>query len=133
MSNWITKWKLFLVTLGIVSCSTMLPSLLVMQFCLIHFNLCSIDGCNSLHCGCYQGQWAIFGANKRPEWSTLKWGLCQSSIPYFDYPGEELCSLLNLANVTTGKGLLELAKANARPLEDFVAEKYNTKEYLRGF
>ena len=28
MSNWITKWKMFLVMLGIVSCSTMLPSLL---------------------------------------------------------------------------------------------------------
>ncbi|KAK4595608.1 hypothetical protein RGQ29_013905 [Quercus rubra] len=51
----------------------------------------------------------------------------------FDYPEEELCSLLDLTNVTTGKGLLELAKANTHPLEVFVAEKYNTKEYLRGF
>ncbi|KAF3967025.1 hypothetical protein CMV_008918 [Castanea mollissima] len=51
----------------------------------------------------------------------------------FDYPEEELCSLLNLTNVTTGKDLLELAIANVHPLEVFVAEKYNTKEYLRGF
>ncbi|KAL0006141.1 hypothetical protein SO802_013702 [Lithocarpus litseifolius] len=51
----------------------------------------------------------------------------------FDYPEEELCSLLNLTNVTIGKGLLELGIANAHPLEVFVAEKYNTKEYLRGF
>ncbi|KAM4108177.1 hypothetical protein ACB094_03G025600 [Castanea mollissima] len=34
---------------------------------------------------------------------------------------------------TTGKGLLELAIANVHPLEVFAAEKYNTKEYLRGF
>nr|POE59467.1 gtp-binding protein sar2 [Quercus suber] len=36
----------------------------------------------------------------------------------FDYPEEALCSLLDLTNATTGKGLtLELAKANAHPLE----------------
>ncbi|XP_075656507.1 GTP-binding protein SAR2-like isoform X2 [Castanea sativa] len=55
------------------------------------------------------------------------------TTPSFGYTKEELCSLLDLASVTTGMGLLELAKANAHPLEVFVAEKYNTTEYLRGF
>ncbi|KAF3967027.1 hypothetical protein ACB098_03G025500 [Castanea mollissima] len=47
-------------------------------------------------------------------------------------PEEELCSLLNLTN-TTGKGRVDLAVANARPLEVFVAESYNKKQYLDGF
>ncbi|KAK7850172.1 gtp-binding protein sar1a [Quercus suber] len=48
-------------------------------------------------------------------------------------PEEELCSLLNLTNITTGKGRVDLAVANARPLEVFVAESYNKKQYLDGF
>ncbi|KAM3704702.1 hypothetical protein ACJW31_03G025400 [Castanea mollissima] len=47
-------------------------------------------------------------------------------------PEEELCSLLDLTN-TTGKGRIDLAVANARPLEVFVAESYNKKQYLDGF
>lgn len=48
-------------------------------------------------------------------------------------PEEELCSLLDLTNITTGKGRVDLAVANARPLEVFVAESYNKKQYLDGF
>ena len=48
-------------------------------------------------------------------------------------PEEELCSLLNLTNITTGKDRVDLAVANARPLEVFVAESYNKKQYLDGF
>ncbi|XP_030956999.1 GTP-binding protein SAR1A-like [Quercus lobata] len=48
-------------------------------------------------------------------------------------PEEELCSLLDLTNITTGKGRVDLAVANARPLEVFVAESCNKKQYLDGF
>ncbi|XP_075656593.1 GTP-binding protein SAR2-like [Castanea sativa] len=48
-------------------------------------------------------------------------------------PEEELCSLLDLNNITTGNGGVDLAEANARPLEVFVAESYNQRQYLDGF
>ena len=46
---------------------------------------------------------------------------------------EELRSLLDLNNITTGNGRVDLADANARPLEVFVAESYNQSQYLDGF
>ena len=49
------------------------------------------------------------------------------------FPKEELCSLLDLNNITTGNGGADLADANARPLEVFVAESYYSKQYLDGF
>ena len=49
------------------------------------------------------------------------------------FPEEELCSLLDLNNITTGNGRVDLADANARPLEVFVAESYNQSQYLDGF
>ncbi|XP_023893750.1 GTP-binding protein SAR2 [Quercus suber] len=48
-------------------------------------------------------------------------------------PEEELCSLLDLTNITTGNGRVDLADANACPLEVIVAESYNKRQYLDGF
>ena len=49
------------------------------------------------------------------------------------FPKAELYSLLDLNNITTGNGRVDLADANARPLEVFVAESYNRRQYLEGF
>ena len=43
---------------------------------------------------------------------------------------EELCTLLGLTNMTTGRGRVNLAGRNARPLEVFVAERLNRRKYL---
>ncbi|XP_075659599.1 small COPII coat GTPase SAR1A-like [Castanea sativa] len=58
---------------------------------------------------------------------------CITTAELSSCPEEELCSLLDLTNITTGKGRVDLAVANARPLEVFVADSCNKKQYLDGF
>ena len=53
---------------------------------------------------------------------------CETQEP--SYPSEkELCFLLGLTGKTTGKGRVNLAGTNARPLEVFVANPSNRKQH----
>ena len=58
---------------------------------------------------------------------------CITTAEPSSFPEGELRSLLDLNNITTGNGRVDLADANARPLEVFVAEFYNERQYLDGF
>lgn len=49
-----------------------------------------------------------------------------------DLPEEEMVALLDLTDFTTGRGRVQLADANIRPLEVFVAEEYNMEQLLDG-
>uniref|UniRef100_A0A2N9FTJ5 Uncharacterized protein n=1 Tax=Fagus sylvatica TaxID=28930 RepID=A0A2N9FTJ5_FAGSY len=49
-----------------------------------------------------------------------------------DIPEEEMVAPLDLTDFTTGRGRVQLADANIRPLEVFVAEEYNREQFLDG-
>ena len=52
--------------------------------------------------------------------------------PGIDLSEEEMVNHLGLNNVRTGRGNVQLANANVRPLEVFVVDEFNREHYLEG-